>query len=112
MDIRQINEDYSVSGQIAVEELDAIKEMGFKSIVCHRPDGEDFGQPAFAAIAARAEELGLRIKHIPVGPMGVTPDAIVGMVDALEDFDGPMLGYCRSGARSTAIYQQAQRQRG
>ena len=85
MNIRQINEEYSVSGQITVEDVDTVKELGFKSI---------------------------KIKHVPVGPMGVTPEAVVGMVDALEDFERPMLGYCRSGARSTATYEHALRQRG
>lgn len=112
MNIRQINDDYSVSGQITVEDVDTVKQLGFKSIVCHRPDGEEPGQPEFAAVARRAEELGLKIRHVPVGPMGVTPDAVAEMVDALEDFDLPMLGYCRSGARSTATYEHALRQRG
>lgn len=106
MDIRPINDDYSVSGQISLEDLDAIKAAGFRSIVCHRPDHEAPDQPEFAAIAARAAELGLQIRHIPVGPMGVTADAVAAMVDAIDDFDKPMLGYCRSGARSTNIYQQ------
>ncbi|MBB4063489.1 TIGR01244 family sulfur transferase [Gellertiella hungarica] len=106
MDIRPIDSEYSVSGQITVEDLDAIKAQGFKSIVCHRPDHEQPDQPEFAAIAARAEELGLSITHIPVGPMGVTADAVQAMVDALDTMERPMLGYCRSGARSTAIYQQ------
>lgn len=106
MDIRPINAEYSVSGQISAEDLDAIKDAGFKSIVCHRPDHESPDQPDFAAIAARAEELGLAIAHIPVGPMGVTADAVRAMVDALDSMERPMLGYCRSGARSTAIYQQ------
>jgi len=108
MDIRQINDEYSVTGQIEVEELDQIKAMGFKSIVCNRPDDEDPGQPVFADVAARAAELGLDIRHIPVGPMGVTGDAVKQMVDALDEFPRPMLGFCRSGARSTAIYQQSQ----
>lgn len=112
MNISQINDEYSVTGQISVADLDTIKALGFKSIVCHRPDGEEPGQPTFADIAARAEELGLKIAHVPVGPMGVTPDAISGMVDALDDFDRPMLGYCRSGARSTATYQKSQHLRG
>lgn len=111
MNIRPINEEYSVSGQIQVADLDEIKALGFKSIVCHRPDGEEAGQPSFDAIAARASELGLAIKHIPVGPMGVTPDAVAAMVDALDDFERPMLGYCRSGARSTATYEHSLRQR-
>jgi len=106
MDIRQINDEYSVSGQIEIEDLDAIKEMGFKSIVCHRPDHESPDQPLFSDIATRADTLGLPIVHIPVGPMGVTADAVKMMVDALDEFPRPMLGYCRSGARSTAVYQQ------
>lgn len=112
MDIRPINDEYSVSGQIAVDELDEIKAMGFKSIVSHRPDHESPDQPEFAAIAARAQELGLEIRHIPVGPMGVTADAVSAMVDALDELPRPMLGYCRSGARSTNIYGQTQHLRG
>ena len=106
MDIREVNSEYSVSGQITAEDLDQIKALGFKSVVCHRPDHESPDQPDFAAIAARAKALGLEITHIPVGPMGVTPDAVRAMVDALDTMQRPMLGYCRSGARSTAIYQQ------
>ncbi|MBZ9788573.1 TIGR01244 family phosphatase [Rhizobium sp. 3T7] len=106
MDIRQIDDEYSVSGQISVEDLDQIKAMGFKSIVCHRPDDESPDQTPYAPVAARAKELGLDIAHVPVGPMGVTEEAITGMVDALDEFPRPMLGYCRSGARSTAIYQK------
>lgn len=112
MDIRPINDEYSVSGQITVDEVNEIKALGFKSIVCNRPDEEEPGQPAFADVAARAEELGLQIRHIPVGRMGLTPEGVTEMVDALEDLPKPMLGYCRSGARSTAIYEQSQRFRG
>lgn len=112
MDIRAINEEYSVSGQITVEDLDEIKAMGFKSIVCHRPDHETPDQPEFATIAARAKELGIDTAHVPVGSMGVTADAVRDMVDALDELPKPMLGYCRSGARSTNIYGQTQHLRG
>lgn len=107
MDIRQVSEEYWVSGQITVDDLEEIKGRGFKSIVCHRPDGEEAGQTDYAAIAQRAQELGMAIMHVPVGPMGITEEAVRGMMDALDDFDRPMLGYCRSGARSTAAYQRA-----
>ncbi|MFN7024350.1 MAG: TIGR01244 family sulfur transferase [Pseudorhizobium sp.] len=112
MDIRQINDEYAVAGQITVEDLDQIKSMGFKSIVCNRPDEEEPGQPSFSEISARAGELGLEIKHVPVGRMGVDADAVNGMVDALDELPRPMLGYCRSGARSTAIYEKSQHLRG
>lgn len=112
MDIRAINDEYSVSGQITVEDLDEVKAMGFRSIVCHRPDHEAPDQPEFSQIATRAKELGLDVAHIPVGPMGVTADAVRDMVDALDELPRPMLGYCRSGARSTNIYAQTLHIRG
>lgn len=112
MEIRQINDEYSVTGQITPQDLDEIKAMGFQSIVCNRPDDEEPGQPNFAEVAARAEELGLKIAHVPVGRMGVDAEAVNGMVDALDDLPRPMLGYCRSGARSTAIYEKSQHLRG
>ncbi|MGF0538611.1 TIGR01244 family sulfur transferase [Agrobacterium sp. ES01] len=105
MDIRQVSDEYWVSGQITVEDLDEIKERGFKSIVSHRPDFEEPGQPLFDDIARRAEELGMKIRHIPVGSMGITEDTVSGMMDALDDLERPMLGFCRSGARSTKAYQ-------
>lgn len=108
MDIRPVTENYSVSDQILPSDIGEIKAAGFRSIVCNRPDGEAADQPAFSEVAAEAERQGLAIRHIPIGPMGVTPDAVAAMVDALDEMDGPMLGYCRSGARSTAVFQQAQ----
>ena len=107
MNIRPINEEYAVTPQIAVDDLDEVKDLGFKSIVCHRPDDEDPGQPDFSEIAARAKELGIEVRHIPVSGQP-TPDAVHAMVDALDELPKPMLGYCRSGNRSTIIYQQTQ----
>ncbi|WP_337267014.1 TIGR01244 family sulfur transferase [Oryzifoliimicrobium ureilyticus] len=112
MDIRQIDDEYSVSGQISVDDLDEIKALGFKSIVCHRPDDESPDQTSFADIATRAKELGIETAHVPVGRMGVTEEAVKGMVDALDEFPRPMLGYCRSGARSTAVYEKTRHIRG
>jgi uncharacterized protein (TIGR01244 family) len=105
MQIRQLTEEYSVSPQISLEDVQTLKDMGYKSIVCHRPDDEDPGQPAFDDIAAKAAQLGLETTHIPV--VGQIPaDAVRAMVDALGELPKPMLGYCRSGNRSTVIYQQ------
>jgi len=112
MELKPISETYSVSGQINADDLAAIKAAGFKSIVCHRPDGEVEGQPTFESIRKAAEGLGIEARHIPIGPMGVTADAVREMVDAIEELPAPMLGYCRSGARSTAVYQHTAHLRG
>jgi protein tyrosine phosphatase (PTP) superfamily phosphohydrolase (DUF442 family) len=49
---------------------------------------------------------------VPVGRNGVDGEAVAGMVDALDELQRPMLGYCRSGARSTAIYEKTHHLRG
>lgn len=105
MNLREVNADYSVSPQISVEDVDQLHALGFKSIVCHRPDDEDPGQPDFALVAARARELGMEVAHIPVSGQP-TIEAVRAMNDALDELPKPMLGYCRSGNRSTIIYQQ------
>lgn len=110
MDIRPINADYSVSEQITVDDISVVKEQGFKSIVCHRPDEEQPGQPSFDAIKTAAEAAGIEIRHIPVTSAGLTMDAVREMVDAVEEMSKPMLGYCRSGARSTIIFKNAEGQ--
>lgn len=105
MDIRQINEEYSVTGQISASDIAAVKDAGFASIVCHRPDDEADGQPGFSDIAAAAKAAGIEVGYIPVGKNGVQSDQVNAMVDALDELPRPMLGYCRSGARSTKIYE-------
>jgi len=112
MDIRTIDDEYAVTGQISVDDLKAIKAMGFKSVVCHRPDGETPDQPTFAEIRKAAEAEGLEIRQIPVHSTGVSPDNVTAMVDALDEMPRPMLGFCRSGNRSGAIYQQTLHIRG
>ena len=106
MDIRRIDDEYAVADQITIEDLDGIEAMGFKAIVCHRPDNEAPGQPDYAEIESAARARGIEMRHIPVGRNGVGYEEVQAFVDALDEMDRPMLGYCRSGARSTAIYQQ------
>lgn len=106
MDIRKINDEYSVSGQITVDDLDEIQAMGFKAIVCHRPDQEGPDQPFYRDIEAAAKARGIEMRHIPVGRDGVQLPQVEAFVDALDEMARPMLGYCRSGARSAAIYEK------
>lgn len=108
MDVRKINDDYSVSPQIEAGDVDIASLLGFRSIVCHRPDHEQDGQTEFSAVAERAQQVGIEVRHIPVAQTGLTSDAVSAMAHALDELPRPILGYCRSGARSTKIYEQAQ----
>ena len=112
MDIRQIDEGYAVSGQISPDEVRDIAAAGYRTIICNRPDGEAPDQPAFAEIERAAVAAGLSVYYVPVVSGQLTKDDVDAMAEALGETQGPVLAYCRSGARSTNIYGIVQQQKG
>lgn len=112
MEYRQITDDYSVSGQITPDEVAAIKAAGFKSVICNRPDDEQPGQPSADSVKAAVEAAGLAFRHIPVISGQMTMDNVNDMAGALDEMEGPVFAYCRSGARCTNLYMAIQQSRG
>lgn len=108
MDLRTITEEFSVSPQIAVGDVQDIAGAGFRSILCNRPDGEEVGQPAFDAVAAAAEAEGLEARHVPMGHAGVPPQTLAAFRAALEELPKPVLAYCRSGTRCMVLWSITQ----
>lgn len=104
MSISRIDDRFSVSPQIHPADIAEIKRLGFSGIVCARPDGEDAGQPNFAAIARAAEAAGLKAVHIPVSGQ-CTEAQLIRFQEAMADMPGPVLGYCRSGGRAGTLYR-------
>src|ERR1700759_4813060 len=76
MEYRQISDDYSVSGQIQPQDIAAVKEAGFKSVICNRPDDEQPGQPSAESVKAAAEAAGLTFRYIPVISGQITQDNV------------------------------------
>lgn len=103
MQIRKLHEDMSVAAQITAADIERIKALGFKSILCARPDAEQFGQPTAAEIKAAAEACGIEMVYIPVaGPPGA--DHAEELASLWPDLSKPCLGYCRSGARANMLW--------
>jgi len=112
MEYRQISDSYSVSGQITPDEIAAVKAAGFKSIICNRPDAEQPGQPSAATVRAAAEAAGLQFRHIPVISGQITAENVADQAEAMDELDGPVFAYCRSGARCTNLYAMIQQSKG
>ena len=51
MDIKTLTANLSVTPQITASDMQAIKDAGFRAIICNRPDGEGADQPTFEEIA-------------------------------------------------------------
>lgn len=108
MELTYLNDGFATTGQISVEDLDAIKAHGFKAIICARPDGEGDDQPSFAEISAAAEKIGLSARYVPVTPTGATEADYVAFEKAMDGLSGPVLGYCRSGKRAGTLWRALQ----
>lgn len=107
MEIKTIDENYSVAGQIDAADVAEIAQAGFASIICNRPDTEE-GAVAHASIAAAAEKVGLEFRFIPVVSGQITADNVQDQASALADLPKPILAYCRSGGRCTNLYMAMQ----
>ena len=106
--VTQHTPQFATAGQIDAADVAAIAAAGFRSIVCNRPDGEGGpDQPASAAVAEAAQAHGLSFAYLPVVPGMITPADGAAFAKLLQDMPAPVLAYCRSGARSTSLYQIA-----
>jgi uncharacterized protein (TIGR01244 family) len=104
---RSIDETIAVAGQITPAEIRDAARLGFTAVINNRPDGEEPGQPAGAAIAAAAAEAGMRYHAVPIDHGGFSRAQVEAMRDALAAQAGPVLAFCRSGTRSTFIWALA-----
>ena len=60
MDIKALTPHLSITPQVLVAELEAVSQMGFKAIICNRPDGEGPDQPSFKEMEQAALNFSLR----------------------------------------------------
>ncbi len=104
MDIKKISPSLSVSAQITPTDVGILASQGFRTIICHRPDGESAEQPASAEIAAAAERHGLAFHHQPVQSGQVLDEDADRFAALLGEAEGPVLAFCRTGTRSITLW--------
>jgi len=109
---RKLDDAITVAGQIQPADVGEAASAGYRLIVNNRPEGEEPGQPAGAAIQAATEAAGLAYVAIPVDHSGFRPPQVAAMREALEQAGGPVLAFCRSGTRSTFLWALARAEMG
>lgn len=107
-----LTDTVAVAGQIAPEDVAAAAAAGFTHVVNNRPDGEERGQPACAAMRAAAQAAGLGYTPIPVDHSGFDMGQVEAMAAVLDAAPGPVLAFCRSGTRSANLWALAEARRG
>jgi sulfide:quinone oxidoreductase len=104
MQVHKLTDQFSVAAQISADDITAIAEQGFRSIVNNRPDDEAPEQPANAELEAAARQAGLQWRHIPVVSGKVNDVQVNSFAEALRELPGPVLAFCRSGTRCSVLW--------
>lgn len=107
MQIKQVTARFSVSGQILPSDIEDIKQQGFKTIICNRPDNEEPNQPTLNEISAIANEYDINVVNVPIMMSNITKQDILSFKDALNSHEAPILAYCKSGTRSVILWALA-----
>ena len=102
-----VTPEFGAAAQIAPEDLAEIAALGYRSVLCNRPDGEDPGQPAFAEIEDAARTQGLVAAHVPVVSGHILPEDLDAFRAAIEALPGPVFAYCRSGTPCQTLWRLA-----
>lgn len=106
--IQRLTPDFAVAPQLGPDDMTAVAEAGYKSVIINRPDYEGGAdQPTAEAVSSAARDAGLRVAYQPVVSGAITADDVTKFAELLQTLPTPILAYCRSGARCTVLFQSA-----
>lgn len=107
----QLDEKLSVTSQISIDDLAEIAAAGYKSIICNRPDQEGGEtQPTSTQLEEAARALGIQFAYLPVEIGKVSIEKSEAFNKLLAELPGPVLAFCGSGKRATALYELSKQQ--
>ena len=112
VEIKQVNDEFSVSAQINLEDVQTLADLGIKSLICNRPDGEAADQINVTEIELTAIALGMEVVYLPVVSGNVSEVDVSGFLGAIEQLPKPTHAYCRTGTRSITLWSFYQRRLG
>ncbi len=109
---RKLTDYVFVAPQISLEAVDAARAEGVTLIVNNRPEDESADQTPGPDIEAAAKAAGLDYVAIPVTHAGFAEWQVAAMAEAMDEAEGKILAYCRSGTRSTLLWALARASQG
>lgn len=107
MEVYRLTQACSVAPQIRPSDVETLKQNGYVTVVCNRPDGEQVGQPTAASVAAECQRLGVVFHNLPISRDGITGEMVEQFQKIVAESNGLVLSYCHSGHRSSVLWQSA-----
>lgn len=111
MNIKQLAENFTISEQITLEDIETLATLGIKTLICNRPDGEEPNQITCAEINTVAAANGIDFVHIPVAGKDVPAESLEKFATVLQETNDRVHAYCRSGTRAAIFWDLSQQEK-
>ena len=107
---RALTPEVSVSGQMTLEKFQTLMKDGFQSVIVNRPDQEDGNLVKVDALRNIAEKAHVSVIYQPVISGQMKQTDVEEFARYYNELPKPILMVCRSGSRSSQLFQQAKTQ--
>ena len=112
MNFAKLDDTLTVAPQITPDEVAEIAALGYKTIICNRPDFEQAEQPEFKEIEAVAKQHGIAIIHQPIVGGKLSIKDAEEFLEILQNAQKPVFAFCRTGTRCITLWSLAERNKG
>ncbi len=107
-EFKRVTPDFAVAAQLEPGDIARAAAEGFRTIVINRPDGEQPGQPLTGEMKAEADAAGVQFRAIAFQGLPPAPAIVAETAAMLDEANGPVLAYCRTGTRSITAWAMAE----
>ncbi|MEQ3657562.1 MAG: TIGR01244 family sulfur transferase [Glaciecola sp.] len=110
MTIKQLSENFSVSGELSEQDFSTLKELGVNLVINVRPDNESSEQVSNEDYQVISRAHSIEYVFMPVKPCEYTDANIKKMQALLQSTDGRVHSFCRTGARAAHLWALTNKQ--
>lgn len=107
---KALNTQVSVSEQMTTAKFRDLLQDGFKSVIVNRPDQETGNLVSVNQLRNIAEQSHVGVIYQPINAGKVFQTDVVEFAKYYHELPKPILMICRSGSRSSVLFNQAKSQ--
>lgn len=107
---KTLNAQVSVAGQMTTDKFQQLIQVGFKSVIVNRPDQEQGNTVSVAQLRQIAEQSQVSVIYQPILSGKISQTNVTEFAKYYNELPKPILMVCRSGSRSSILFNQAKSQ--
>lgn len=104
MNIKHIEDNFSISEQITLEDIQTLANMEVKTLICNRPEGEEPNQLTSQQLNEETSKHGIKFIHIPSPGREIPAESLSLFIETFTKSEGKIHAYCRTGTRSSIFW--------